>query len=128
MSDTLYEKLEHHRQISAQLKDLKIEEAALRQDICDEILEGMDVGTHNLTVNDLKVKAVKKVSHKIDKDLLEENIDLMTPEESECVRYKPELNLTKYKKLDDAESSGMLDECITVSPSMPSLEVQLNNV
>lgn len=117
---TLEQKLEEHRVMAADLKRLKADEMELRIDIAEQLSsDGLAAGTHNFAFEGLKVKLVSKLNYRIDKDILE-TLEL-TEEEAECIRWKPELNLTKYKM----EEIDTLDEAIIVTTGAPTLTVEL---
>ena len=45
----------------------------------------------------------------------------MSPEELECVTYAPKFSKAAYRKLED---TSFIDDCLTVTPSMPSIKVE----
>lgn len=112
--------LEEQRLLAIQLKAVKEKEAAMRRSICDELLKGKSVGTHNYHVGGLKVKAVKSVSYRLSSDL---DVDALTDEEKNLIRWKPDLKLADYKKTSSDLSN--LNEFVMVTPSMPSLTIEL---
>ena len=116
----LAEKLEEHRNLNIQLKAIKEKEAALRRALCDELLKGKQVGTHNFNVAGLKVKAVKGVSMRIDAKI---DVDELSDEEKNLIRWKPELKVGDYKKT--TSDTSRLDEYVIVTPSMPTLSIEL---
>lgn len=116
--------LEEHRIAAIQLKEWKAKELELRNQITDVLLEGLDTGTHNFTMHGMFVKAVKGVSYSIDKSVLDVIWDDMDPDERELVRWKPELNLKDYK---NNSLPLVLDDAITVKPSLPTLSITLGS-
>jgi hypothetical protein len=120
----LEHKLAEHHRLAMQLRLIKEEEARLRMEICAELLAGKGPGTHKFSFPHLQVKAVKKFNYKLDQDEIRRLLldDELTPEERGAIRTKYELSLKEYDKLTDAP---LLDKCITVDESMPTLEVEI---
>jgi len=100
----------------------KKKEANLRTKICDELLIGKTVGTHNFTKGRYMLKAVKKISISIDEELLSFVWDDLSTEEQACVKFKPSIISKEYKNCD--EHIG-LDQAITTKPAMPSLSIEV---
>ena len=118
------EKFAAWMEAKAKFDHYKSLENKLRIEICDELLENKTTGTHNFTDFDgYRVKAVKKVSHNIDKEVLGFIYDEMSAEEQEAINFKPELSVSKYKKLED---HSVIDNAIIVKPAMPSLDIKLD--
>ena len=116
--------LEEHRQVALQLKEIKAKELELRNKITDVILDGLPTGTHNFAKDGMLIKAVSSLNYSFDRDELETliNEDILTPEEHDCIRWKPELALATYKKTDFTEN---LDGALFVKPAQPTLEIKL---
>ena len=118
-------KIEDYRQMKASLRALKEAEMDMRLEICDALdIDSHNVGTHNMEYPTLglKVKMIKKVTHKLDKEVLEQIYDDLSEEESECISFEPKLSVSKYKK---AGGSDLLDTAILIVPATPSLEVSI---
>lgn len=111
------------RALQIQLKQLKEQEANLRREICDGLLHRKRVGTHTFKFDDIIVKAVKKVTHSVDADKLSAHWDNMSVRERDCFKYKPSFISSAYSKLGD--HTDVVDDCITVKPAMPTLEVKI---
>lgn len=121
---SIEKKLEDYRVLKQKLADVKQEEMDLRVEICETIGKGLSVGTHNFSEYDgIKVKLVNKLNYKIDKTILETLV--LSDEELECVRWKPDLNLTKYKELSDDIDD--LNEAIIITNAAPALTVELTS-
>ena len=114
------EKLEEHRLLAIQLKAIKEKEAAMRRELCDILLKGKKVGTHNFNIAGMKVKAVKSVSYRLDKDI---DFSALSEDERDLIRLKPELKLADYKGA--TFDTSRLDDHIVVAPSMPTLTIEL---
>lgn len=106
-----------------ELKRLKKQEMELRLQICESLLEGKEVGTHNFEYDGFSAKAVKKTSISLLPEELEALYDDFSEDERNCISFKPMLSQSKYKTLDD---SSILDECIVVKPATPSLSVTID--
>ena len=96
-------------------------EKELRTKICNKLLNGKSVGTHNIEKSGYKIKVVKKVTYSIDKDLLAIIWDDLSEQEQETIQYKPSLLLNKYKEIPDASD---LNQAISVKPAMPTLSIE----
>lgn len=120
----LVELLEIQRKMALQLKDLREQEAKIRKEICDQLLDGKEVGTHKFNFGSYKVKAVKSYSYSLDQEMVRDMIDNgdFSDDELVAIKTKYELSLTAYKKLD---ASDNLDDCITVKDAMPTLTVEV---
>ena len=119
---TLEDKLEEYRVIKNDLATLKKDEMDLRIVIAEELsAEGLAAGTHNFDFPGMKVKIVSKLNYKIDKEILEGVY--LSEEEAECVRWKPEIDLKKYKQAEDTDS---LDEAVIITTGVPTLTVELS--
>lgn len=116
-------KILEFRALQIQLKKLKEQESNMRREICDGLLHRKRVGTHTFKFDDIIVKAVKKVTHSVDADKLQHYYENMSAQEKACFAYKPSFVSSEYKKL--GEHSDVVDECITVKPAMPTLEVKI---
>lgn len=120
----LIELLEIQRKMALQLKDLREQEAEIRRKICDQLLDGKEVGTHKFNFGSYKVKAVKSYSYSLDQELVRDMIDNgdFSDDELDAIKTKYELSISAYKKLD---ASDNLDDCITVKDAMPTLTVEV---
>ena len=122
---SIEDKLEQYRDLKADLRQIKEAEMEMRLDLCDELgLDASSVGTHNMEYPEsgLKVKMIKKVTYKLDKEMLTNIYDDLSEEERECISFEPKLSIAKYKK---AGGSDLLDSAILIVPATPALEVEL---
>ena len=120
-------KLEKYRKLKEDLRHVKEIEMDMRLELCDELgLDASSVGTHNMDYPNqgLKVKMIKKVTHKLDKEMIANIYDDLSEEEAECISFEPKLSIAKYKK---AGGSDLLDSAILIVPATPALEVELAN-
>jgi len=115
--------------LQEKLKSIKKQEMDLRVEICSELAADKPVGTHNFEKDGFKIKVKIGENINIDDDAYFNLRQDFTDEEKECVRLKPNLKISEYKKLTQAEGyvSGLLDECITVTPATPTLEVKIKD-
>lgn len=117
------EKIEVYNVVKTALDNAKEQEAKLRIEILDELFPAAGEGTLNMIVGEYKVKGTFGLNYTINQEKLDETIHLMTDDERDCIKFKPNLSLTNYKKLDTAERQ-LLDECISVKPAMPSIKIE----
>lgn len=117
---SLREKIERWIDAQETLKAVKEEEMQLRREICDAIqLENPGLGTKTATLEDFRLTATFGITYKIDDDKLGEVFHQMSPEERECIRYKPSLDVTRFKKIE----SDLLNEVVIAQQSAPTLKV-----
>lgn len=118
------QKIEEYLEVKANLDKYKKLESEMRVAILEEAFPNASEGTLNSFAGEYQIKGTFKMTHKLDASLVEENYDDMSKEEKECISFKPSLSLAAYKKLDE-DDGYLLNECITVSPAMPSLKIQV---
>lgn len=115
-------KIEEWLTLSNELKAIKEKEIKLRREICLELFEGK-VGEfkHNADFGMFEVQAESKLNRKVDVVTINAMFEVLTDQEKSCLRFKPEINLTQYRKLPD---DSQLHEAITETPSpTPVLKV-----
>jgi hypothetical protein len=122
MSDLYNEWLE----ASAALKKAKALELQLRNAICGIYLSEKLEGAVTAKDSGFTVTATAKLNRSVDREILEAIWDDLTPEEQECVDYKPSLKLTNYKKIE--ATGGKLLEAITVKPGQATLKIVQEDV
>ena len=121
----LHDMLEKQRQLAIELKRIKDEESDLRDEICDYLASKgfTEYGTQRIKdVIGLNVKIVRKINYSLNAKELDDIYDDLSEEEQACIKFKPELVIGKYNKLD-CESE--LDNIIIAKDAKPSLEVTL---
>lgn len=106
----------------AQLDHFKKLESELRIELLERCF-GPDnpAGTVNTTVGNYAVKGTFKMNIRLSEEEFYDIQDDLTDAEAMCVRMKPTLVLGDYNKLDN---TSKLDECLTVSPGMPSVSIK----
>lgn len=122
------EQLKEYMEVKTEFQRLKDKELELRMAICDELLNGQTVGSHNFEFDDFTVKATKKINISLDLEALDENFSEFTDEEKECIKFKPTLKMKEYKLAKDMEEVDVLDDCITVKDATPTLEVDFEGI
>lgn len=124
--ETIEELLHQEAALQQRIADFKSvieEEKELRKKICLMLLEGKADGTHKFAYQGMAVKVTKSSTYSLDQKEVARLIadDEFTQEERKAIRIKYELDLTKYKKLDNSE---LLDNYITVKDAMPTIEIE----
>lgn len=114
------EKLAQYAALQDELRKLKKDEAALRIELCDELLKDKPEGTHTFDIAGFTVKAVKKTTISLDKDLLSAIYDDFSAEERSCFAFNPTFVKSKYKLLQDKE---LVNQVLESKPAMPTLTV-----
>lgn len=108
--------------LSSRIKSLKDQEMALRIEIVHELLTTKPAeGTHKFDYEGFAVKIKTSNSIIIDKSSFSHYEDKFTTEESNCIRWKAELNLTEYNQLP-ASKAKHLNKCLIVTPSAPTID------
>lgn len=107
-------------------------EAELRKQVVDTQFDSNKTeGTQTISLgNGWKLKAVKTLNYNLDKD--EVDAALANIEEScengqfiaeRLVKFKPELSVSEYKKLD-ASAKKLIDAVLTTKPGTPQLKLE----
>ena len=107
------------------MKNLQEQEKALRLEILEHYFPNASLGTFNAHQGHFKIKGEYRENVKLDADLLQANHEYFTEQEKDCVKWKPELIKSRYKDLDEDETSGFFEDCMTITPALPSLTLEL---
>lgn len=119
-------KLNEWYSLKEQLDVMKDRELNLRKQIFGEVFVNPTEGTNKFAIGDgFVLNGGYKLNRKIDNavfqamrpQLMEAGIRV-----DELVEYKPDLRTTIYKKMTD-EQRALFDQCLTISPGTPSLEI-----
>ena len=111
-----------YNESKANLNKWKAEEAKLRIEVTDRFFgTESPAGTFHTHVGPWKVSGVFKNNIKLDEAEYYDLIDDLSDAENMCIKLKPTLVLGAYNKL---ESTPGLDQCLTVTPGMPSLTIK----
>lgn len=115
--------IEEYSVLKEALAGLKKEEADMRISILEELFTSANVGTFNAVVGDFAIKGVFKNNYRLNAKEYEAMVaaNILSADELACVVLKPTLSLRDYNACDATNS---LDECITVSPAMPTLTIK----
>lgn len=108
----------------AALQQTKSLELKLRNKIILDVNSDKLEGSVTLTSprGDYKVVVTTRVNRQVDRPTLEAIWEGLSPDEQDCIDYKPNLVLAKYKPF---ESSGSkLLEAVTVKPGQASLKIE----
>ena len=111
------------KEMSDSLSAIKADEAALRRELCAELL-GDKQGNFKETLEEqgLRVVATSKTSTSLDERVLQQLMGGLSDAEKSCVKYKPSLIAAMYKVLPEG---SILHEAVTVKPAMPTLSVEV---
>ncbi len=114
---------EEWMELNDQLRILKAQELKLRNKICTSFLEGKLEGAVTTTLGSLKITTTARVNRNVDREVLEAIWEDLSPDEQDCIDYKPNLVLSAYKPYE-AGQGGKLMEAITVKPGQASLKIE----
>ena len=119
---TLIELIDFYDQVKRELKDFKDAEAEINALLAEHIpaAEGKSVGTTTSVVEDAQVKIARKYNYRVDSEELENISEMLTDEERECIKYKPELKMKEYKQCDHST----LDLALIVTNAKPTIEIK----
>lgn len=109
-----------------QLDALKESEMAMRKHIVASQFDADKIGAQNVELGKgWKLKAVTKVRYNVDRDTdkVDNVLDQLEDWQADrLVKWKPELSVSEYKKLDD-EDRAKVDAIVTIVPSSPELSL-----
>jgi hypothetical protein len=114
--------LREFKDIQHALSEMKDAEMEMRKMIAIELLQDAPPGTHTYEIGDVTVKVTRSLTHSLDADLLETLT--LSPQEEACIKRKPTLSLTEYKKLGESERQ-VLDMAISVKDAAPTVKIAL---
>ena len=112
--------------LSNRISELKAIELELRSEICESLFRVRKEGTNTVALKDgYVIKCKQTYTRSIDDsvlsqilpDLIERDLDIQ-----EIVDYKPSLKTASYRKMNET-TQLIFDQCLTMRPSMPSIEV-----
>jgi hypothetical protein len=111
--------------LSKEAKEAKDLEAEARRDLASEL--STEIGTKRGLEGMLKWKVENGLNYNIDKLGLNALIAKgeLSAAELLCIKWKPELSLTEYKKLGK-EDRATLDSILTITPAMPTIEIKVD--
>jgi hypothetical protein len=103
--------------------EYKKQENDLRVRIVEQFFPSAGEGTHTTDFKGWEIKAGVRYNYKFDAKSLEEYEYLFNEAEAACVKRKPELQLSAYRKLSD-EERATIDSCVVVTPGLPTLDIE----
>ena len=118
-------KLAEYKEVKSELGRVKANEMRLRLEILEDMFPNASAGTMNETLGQYKVKGTFRNTTTIDADAYFDYEDQMTDAERCCVKLKPSIILANYKDLENHETSGLLDDIITIKPATPALTLEI---
>lgn len=113
-------------QVSTELASLKKRESELRAKLFEAVFPEYVAGSKNEKLDldaNWTLQGEQKLNYNIDKTALPAILEQM-PEgtETTLIRYKPELNMTEYKRLTE-EQRLKFDQALTIKPATPTLKL-----
>ena len=107
------------QRISDEIRALKEIEQSLRKELCKDL--GLSDKSVSIEQDGYKIKGTPKFYHKIDEAVLSNIEGDLDEYEKNCLKYKPALDVRKFKALPEG---GLLSQAIYVTPGMPTLKVE----
>lgn len=125
MSEKLEVRIERQQRLVQQIRDLQKEEKEIRSEILEECFGLDSIGTVKTTVGNLIVTGEYGLTYKFAQVELDDAIqkDLLPEPALHAIRVKYELDKKEYDKLDE-DSAEVLNQYLTITPSLPSLKVK----
>lgn len=122
MSD-YYKMLADWKATAQALQELKEKELTLRKQLFAGAFPSPTEGTQRVTLTDGTIlKGEFKLNRKVDMAVLQ-GLELPQRIKDIVIRMKPELDTKMYRTLK-AEDREIFDECLTITPGTPSLEIE----
>lgn len=122
------EDLANWYEMSQELRTLRAKESALRKQIFGAAFDNPVEGTNNHELDDGYVlKAKYPLTRTIDEGALAAITEKLTElgvHPDSLVKYKPELKVAPYRKLND-EQRKLFDQALIIKPGSPTLEIVL---
>lgn len=106
------------------LNHYKKRENELRLAVIDEFFPNGTEGTLTETFGQHKIKGTFRLNYKLDQEAFADNENYMGDDELACIARKPSIILSAYKALRP-EDKLFIDDCVTISPGLPSLAITL---
>lgn len=111
-------------QAAYDLKEAKKRELELRNEICESILKDKFEGAVTVIDEGFKITATAKLTRSVDTTILETIWDELDDAEKECIKYKPSLVASEFKRLENRGQGNKLFEAITVKPAQATLAIK----
>lgn len=125
MTISLEARIDAQQRLVDQIRELQKEEKELRAEILEECFGHDTIGTIKTQVGNLIVTGEFGLTYKFNQEALDEAIKdgSLTEEALNGIRVKYELDKKVYDKLGE-EDTDLLNEYLTISPSLPSLKIK----
>ena len=127
MSKLTRDDLLEYEHLQSELKRVKKKEIDLRNKIIKNFryskLEGM-VHKSIPDIPDIDIGITLKLTRSLDADALDTLWSELTPDQRECIVYKPSLDLKLYKELLKSGEEGELMNIVTEKPAQASVELK----
>lgn len=121
MTEITNEQLVNYQIAKENLDIAKATELALRNELCEKILNGQHKGTAHFVGFGLAAAVTAKVIQKLIPSDLDEIIDGLNPDEIRCIKYEPKLIASELKKLPE---NSNLFRAIETKAGQPSLSIK----
>jgi predicted lipase len=114
------ELIEEWANVKEELAKLQNKERDLRLQIAPEVLQDKLEGSKTVVIDGWKLSATAVLNYNVDEEELELRKNELTQRDWEALRYKPTVNTTKFRKLDN---DSALHRIVTAKPGMPQLKI-----
>lgn len=117
---------QQYSKIKKDFTDLKSEELKLRNKLIKMQHKTKFEGTENFNHPRLGVIAsvVFGINRSVDEAVLDTIWDNLTTEEKEVIKYKPEVDIKKYRELEQTFPDSKIFDAIIEKESQPSLKIK----
>ena len=106
--------------LQEKLKKIKGEEFKLRKEICNLVANfKTEAKTYRLVKKFGTLIARLKTNYSIDQEVLEAIHHKLSPQELDCIKYKPEVKVKSFKLLDP---KSLLKKAVIEKPGAPTFE------
>jgi len=118
----LLELISNYQNAKLAFEMLKKDEARLRIELLSALFPNGS-GSEKAEIGDLIIKGNFGYNIKLHAVELDAAFASLSEEEQNCIVFKPSLVMKNYNDLESSKRP-LLDECISVSPAMPSLKIE----
>ncbi len=109
--------------IACSLKELKEAELKIRKYLCEVVFSGQQGElSAKFETKNFSFEAKSVVNRSVDVGVLASINSDLTEEEASIIRYKPSLDLRKYRALP---ATSLLQEAVIIKPGTPQLKVKM---
>jgi len=114
---------DEHMAAKSKLDFWKKKELELRNEILESMSGEKDEGVVTLDEKEFQIKATYVMNRVIIKDVFDSVYNKLSDEEKECIKFKPEVVLKNFRKLEDKGESALLD-AVTLKPGQGSIKIK----